>query len=150
MGEKQAEEGRMKTVWIYVDANKKASDVDRLKVFSSADAANRWFEMNDPEGIAFRYEVRTTPEELILDDKAPSGKKTTISNGELTAIFFRKMRAYSECPYSGTPIAIVPDGRQSGWKVVTAPYVVRRYPLCAKRVEEVEKELQKHYGLAKE
>jgi hypothetical protein len=140
----------MKTVWIYVNTSKKVGDVDHLKVFPSADAADRWFKKNDRKGVAFRYEVRKAREKLILEDNAPSGRKTTISNGALTAIFFRKMRAYSECPYSGTPIAIVPAGNRTGWKALTAPYVVRRYPRCAKRVEEVEKELQKLYGLARE
>jgi hypothetical protein len=140
----------MKTAWIYVDTNKKVGDVDHLKVFSSADAADRWFEKNDPEGVAFRYEVLKAEFEMTPEIRAPGGKKTTVSNGALTAIFFRKLRAYSECAYSGTPIAIVPAGRRSEWKVLTAPYVVRRYPRCAERVDEVEKELQKVYGLAKE
>ena len=61
--------------------------------------------------------------ELTLESRAPGGKKKTVSNGELTAIFYRKMRAYSECPYSGTPISIAPVGRRSEWKVVTALYV---------------------------
>ena len=137
----------MKTVWIYVDTSKKVGDVDHLKVFASADAADRWLEKNHPEGVAFRYEVRKARDKLILEDKAPSGKKTTVSNGTLTAIFFRKMRACSECPNTGTPVAIVPSGCRSGWKALTAPHLVRRYPLCAKRVEEIEKELQGVYAL---
>jgi hypothetical protein len=140
----------MKTVWVYVDTNKKLGEVDHVKVFTGADAADRWFKKNNPAGVAFRYEVLKAEIELTLESRAPSGKKTTVSNGTLTAIFFRKMRAYSECSYSGTPIAIVPVGRRTEWKVLTAPYVVRRYPLCAKRVEEVEKELQKIYGLERE
>jgi hypothetical protein len=140
----------MKTVWIYVDPNKKASDVNHLKVFANADAADRWFEKNDSEGVAFRYEVLTAGLELTLETNAPGGRKKSVSNGELTAIFYRKMRACSECPYSGTPISIVPGERRSEWKVLTAPYVVRRYPRCAKRVEEMERELQKIYRLAKE
>jgi hypothetical protein len=141
----------MKTVWIYVDTNKKVGDVDHLKVFASVDAADRWFKKNDPAGVAFRYEVLTAEAELTVESRAPGGRKKTVSNGELTAIFYRKMRAYSECPYTGTPISIVPVvGRRSEWEVLTAPYVVRRYPRCAKRVEEVEKELQKIYGLARE
>jgi hypothetical protein len=139
----------MKTVWIYVNTNKKVGDVDHLKVFASADAADRWFEKNDPDGVAFRYEVLSSAAELTLETSAPGGKKKSVSNGELTAIFYRKLRACSECPYSGTPISIVPAGSRSEWKVLTAPYVVRRYPLCATRVEEVEKELQKIYRLAK-
>ena len=33
------------------------SDVDYLKVFANRDAAERWFEENDPEDVAFEYEV---------------------------------------------------------------------------------------------
>jgi hypothetical protein len=140
----------MKTVWIYVDTNKKVGNVDHLKVFASAAAADRWFEKNDPVGVALRYEVLTSGVEFTLEARTPNGKKKTVSNGELTAIFYRKMRTCSECPYTGTPISIIPAGRGSEWKVLTAPYVVRRFPRCAERVEEVEKELQKFYGLAKE
>jgi hypothetical protein len=139
-----------KAVWIYVDTTKKAGDVDHLKVFASIDAADEWFKTNDPEGVAFRYEVLKAPVELPLESTALDGKKKTVSNGDLTAIFFRKMRAYSECPKSGIPIAIVPVGRRKDWKAMTAPYVVRRHPLCAERVENVEKELQKIYGLERE
>jgi hypothetical protein len=28
-----------------------------LKVFATMDAATKWFEENDPEGVAFEYEV---------------------------------------------------------------------------------------------
>jgi hypothetical protein len=66
----------------------------------------------------------------------------------LVTIFWRRMRRCPECP-GAVPIAIIPVGRW-GWKALTSPRVVRAHPLCAKRVEEVEKELQKIYRLAKE
>ena len=47
----------MTTVWIYVDASKKVGDIDHLKVFANANAAENWFEENDPEGVAFEYPV---------------------------------------------------------------------------------------------
>ncbi len=47
----------MRTVWIYVDTNKEVGDRDHLKVFSNPDAAEEWFKENDPEGVAFGYEV---------------------------------------------------------------------------------------------
>jgi hypothetical protein len=34
-----------------------AGDPDHLKVFATTDAAEKWFEENDPEGVAFEYEV---------------------------------------------------------------------------------------------
>lgn len=53
-------------VWVYVDTSKKVGGRDHLKVFASQEAALAWFELNDPEGVAFEYEVRssgTTPRE---------------------------------------------------------------------------------------
>jgi hypothetical protein len=71
--------------------------------------------------------------------------KLFVSNSELTEILWRKLRTYPECPH-GFPVAIVPDSR-AGWKAVTAHYVIRRYPSCARRVEEAQNELRKIYGL---
>jgi hypothetical protein len=45
------------TVWIYVDVSKEVGDVDHLKVFASKEAAEAWLVVNDPEGVAFEYEV---------------------------------------------------------------------------------------------
>ena len=47
----------MKTVLIYVNTSKQVGDVDHLKVFANEEAAERWFLENDPEGVAFEYEV---------------------------------------------------------------------------------------------
>jgi hypothetical protein len=51
----------MTTVWIYVDTSKEVGDIDHLKVFATADAAEKWFEDNDPIGVAFEYEVEGYP-----------------------------------------------------------------------------------------
>ena len=51
-------QGPEMTVLIYVDTNKQVGDQDHLMVFANADAAETWFEENDPEGVAFEYEVR--------------------------------------------------------------------------------------------
>jgi hypothetical protein len=45
------------TVWIYIDPKKQVGDVDHLKVFANTDAAEKWLEENDPEGVAFEHEV---------------------------------------------------------------------------------------------
>ena len=45
------------TVLMYVDTNKQVGDLDHLKVFANADAAETWLEENDPEGVAFEYAV---------------------------------------------------------------------------------------------
>jgi hypothetical protein len=47
----------MKTVWVYINTAKEVGDVDYLKVFATAEAADRWFAEHDPEGVAFEYEV---------------------------------------------------------------------------------------------
>jgi hypothetical protein len=45
------------TVFIYVDTSKEVGDPDHLKVFANAAAADTWLEENEPEGVAFEYEV---------------------------------------------------------------------------------------------
>ncbi|WP_213256217.1 hypothetical protein [Bradyrhizobium sp. sBnM-33] len=47
----------MNTVWIYVDTSKPVGDVDHLKVFARPGLADEWLQENDPEGVAFEYEV---------------------------------------------------------------------------------------------
>jgi hypothetical protein len=45
------------TVWIYVNTSKQVGDRDHLKVFTDQHSAERWLAENDPEGVAFEYEV---------------------------------------------------------------------------------------------
>ncbi|WOH47631.1 hypothetical protein [Bradyrhizobium sp. sBnM-33] len=45
------------TVFVYVNTSKQVGDVEHIKVFATTDAAEKWFEENDPEGVAFEYEV---------------------------------------------------------------------------------------------
>ncbi|WP_197086960.1 hypothetical protein [Bradyrhizobium sp. LTSPM299] len=45
------------TVFVYVNTRKQVGDKDHIKVFASGDAAETWFAENDPEGVAFEYEV---------------------------------------------------------------------------------------------
>jgi hypothetical protein len=52
-----AQEGPRMTVLIYVNTSKQVGDPEHLKVFANADAAETWFQENDPEGVAFEYEV---------------------------------------------------------------------------------------------
>ena len=47
LGKAQAQEGSM-TVFVYVNTSKQVGDPDHLKVFANADAAETWFEENDP------------------------------------------------------------------------------------------------------
>ena len=48
---------RTMPVLIYVDTSKQVGDPDHLNVFANADVAEAWFTNNDPEGVAFEYEV---------------------------------------------------------------------------------------------
>ena len=45
------------TVFVYIDPRKQIGDPEHIKVFATMDAAEKWFEENDPEGVAFEYEV---------------------------------------------------------------------------------------------
>ena len=45
------------TVFVYVNTSKQVGDAEHIKVFADQDAADAWFEKNDPEGVAFEYEV---------------------------------------------------------------------------------------------
>ena len=45
------------TVWIYVNTGKQVGDKNHLKVFANEDTAETWLQENDPEGVAFEYEV---------------------------------------------------------------------------------------------
>jgi hypothetical protein len=45
------------TVFVYVNTSKQVGAPEQIKVFATVDAASKWFEENDPEGVAFEYEV---------------------------------------------------------------------------------------------
>ncbi|WMT71099.1 hypothetical protein [Bradyrhizobium sp. Ash2021] len=45
------------TVFVYVNTSRQVGEAEHIKVFANADAAEKWFEDNDPEGVAFEYEV---------------------------------------------------------------------------------------------
>jgi hypothetical protein len=48
---------QVKTIWIYVDSRYRVGHPDHIKAFADPEAAERWFKANDPEGVAFEYEV---------------------------------------------------------------------------------------------
>jgi hypothetical protein len=45
------------TVFVCANTSKQVGDREHLKVFASQDAAETWLQENDPEGVAFEYEV---------------------------------------------------------------------------------------------
>lgn len=44
-----------------VNTAKQVGDVDHIKVFATVEAAEIWFEENDPEGVAFEYDQLGLP-----------------------------------------------------------------------------------------
>ncbi|WP_256807778.1 DUF5658 family protein [Bradyrhizobium sp. Bra64] len=44
-------------VWIYTDTSKSVGDPEHLKVFAKNETARTWFQQNDPEGLAFAYDI---------------------------------------------------------------------------------------------
>lgn len=50
-------ERNIMTVWVYIDTSRDVGDVEHLRVFATAEAADNWFKENDPEGVAFEYPV---------------------------------------------------------------------------------------------
>ena len=45
------------TVFVYLNTSKQVDDAEHVKVYAATDVAEKWFEENDPEGVAFEYEV---------------------------------------------------------------------------------------------
>ena len=44
-------------MFVYVNPSKQVGDADHVKMFANVDAAEKGFEENDPEGVAFEYDV---------------------------------------------------------------------------------------------
>jgi hypothetical protein len=61
------------TVWAYVDTSKQIGDPQHIKVFANQDAAETWFAENDPEGVAFEYEVIQSANEAWRNDEIHRG-----------------------------------------------------------------------------
>jgi hypothetical protein len=73
--------------------------------------------------------------------------KKTISNGDLAALFTERLKSFAGCPV-GVTIAIVPG--PDGWQAVTSHHTRTKFPLCARRVQAIQKQLRKIYNLAKD
>ncbi|WP_234685302.1 hypothetical protein [Bradyrhizobium monzae] len=50
------------TVFVYVNTAKQVGDKDHVKVFASTDAAETWFEENDPEGWRLNMRFSNEPD----------------------------------------------------------------------------------------
>jgi hypothetical protein len=73
--------------------------------------------------------------------------KTKISSTDLIWVFSEKMRSFGDCAPT-IAIAIVPSA--DGWRAVTNAWARSRHPLCAGRIEQIQKQLRKIYVLAKD
>jgi hypothetical protein len=45
------------TVFVYLNTSKQVDVAEHVKVYATTDAAEKRFEENDPEGVAFEYDV---------------------------------------------------------------------------------------------
>jgi hypothetical protein len=73
--------------------------------------------------------------------------KAKISNADLVWVFTEKLKSFRDCA-PAISVAIVPD--QNGWTAVASRNDRTHYPHCAKRIEEVQRELREIYVLAKD
>jgi len=73
--------------------------------------------------------------------------KKKISSTDLIWIFREKLSTFADCPPS-IKLAIVPS--EAGWTVVITARDRKRLPGCAKRIDQLQKQLREVYVLAKD
>jgi hypothetical protein len=73
--------------------------------------------------------------------------KTKISSTNLVWVFTEKLRSFDDCAPT-VSIAIVPS--DEGWRAIASRKDRHARPLCAKRIEQVQKQLREIYVLAKD
>ena len=73
--------------------------------------------------------------------------KTQISNADLVWVFTEKLKLFRD-DAPAISIAIVPD--KDGWSAIASRNDRNHHPRCAKRIEEVQRELREIYDLAKD
>ena len=71
--------------------------------------------------------------------------KKAISSTDLIWIFHERLKEFDDCPASAS-IAIVPMP-DVGWTALISPKQRARQPRCARRVEELQKQLREMYVL---
>jgi len=71
--------------------------------------------------------------------------KTEISSTDLVWVFTEKLRSFGDCA-PNVSIAIVPS--KDGWMAIASRSDRHAYPLCAPRIEQVQKRLREIYVLA--
>jgi hypothetical protein len=73
--------------------------------------------------------------------------KTKISSTDLIWIFREKLSSFDDCSPS-ISIAIIPSSE--GWTAVTTHRDRTGQPNCARRIEQLQKQLREIYALAKD
>jgi hypothetical protein len=71
-------------------------------------------------------------------------KKIELSCTDLALVFKERLAEFDDCAPTVT-IAIVPS--KDGWVAVTNAWSRFRHPLCAERIEKIQKQLRKVYVL---
>jgi hypothetical protein len=72
--------------------------------------------------------------------------KKAISSTDLIWIFHERIKEFDDCPAQGLSIAIVPMP-DVGWSALISPKQRTTYPVCAKRVDSIQKQLRELYVL---
>ena len=73
--------------------------------------------------------------------------KTKISSADLVWVFTEKLRSFGDCAPI-LSIAIVPS--EDGWRAIANRNHRHAHPLCAKRIEQVQKQLREIYVLVQD
>jgi hypothetical protein len=71
--------------------------------------------------------------------------KKAISSTDLIWIFHEKLKEFDDCPAS-VSIAIVPTP-DVGWTALISPRQRAQHPRCARRIEEIQKQLREIHVL---
>ena len=71
--------------------------------------------------------------------------RTEISNSDLVWVFTEKLKSFGDCA-PAISIAIVPN--KDGWTAIASRRDRNTHPRCAKRIEQVQRELREIYVLA--
>jgi hypothetical protein len=75
-------------------------------------------------------------------------KKTKLSNSDLAAKFYGRLKDIAGCP-SSVSLAIVPS-EIHGWTAILSPAARKRNPIFAQRFDRLTSQFREEYDLAKD
>ena len=73
-------------------------------------------------------------------------KKTKLSNGDLAAKFYDRLKGIAGCPLS-VSLAIAPS-KTHGWTALLSPAERKRKPISGQRFDRLVEQLRQEYDLA--